>query len=77
MSKLGVRYRQSLVDEEGTEEYRSSCDLMNLFFVFDELSDAGNEDQVRVLADTIMDGIRNPHETRLAAEPIVGLIAKQ
>ena len=50
---------------------------MNLFFVIDELSDVGDEKQVWVLADTIMDAIRDPHNTRPTDEPIVGLIAKQ
>ncbi|KAI0331578.1 terpenoid synthase [Cubamyces sp. BRFM 1775] len=59
------------------EQLRVGCDLMNLFFVFDDISDAGDERQVRVLADTIMDAIRNPHKARPVAEPIVGLIAKQ
>ncbi|KAI0660148.1 terpenoid synthase [Cubamyces menziesii] len=59
------------------EQLRAGCDLMNLFFVLDELSDAGDESQARALANTIMDGIRNPHKTRPTAEPIVGLIAKQ
>ncbi|KAJ8474148.1 hypothetical protein ONZ51_g7404 [Trametes cubensis] len=59
------------------EQLRAGCDLMNLFFVFDELSDVESESQVRVLADTIMDGIRNPHKTRPTTEPVIGLIAKQ
>ncbi|KAI0333184.1 terpenoid synthase [Cubamyces sp. BRFM 1775] len=59
------------------EQLRVGCDLMNLFFVFDELSDVADERHVRVLADTIMDAIRHPHKARPSSEPIVGSVAKQ
>ncbi len=47
---------------DGTH-YRAACDLMNLFFVFDEFSDAENGDVVRQQAADIMNALRSvtPH----------------
>ncbi|KZV87921.1 putative terpene cyclase [Exidia glandulosa HHB12029] len=41
-------------------ELRVSCDLMQLFFVFDEHSDVASADDTCIMADAIMDGLRNP-----------------
>ena len=49
---------------------------MNLFFVFDEHTDALSGDSVRVLADISMDAIRKPTEARPKGEPIVGEITR-
>ena len=36
---------------------RTACDMMNLFFLFDELSDVADEHGVRAQADAMMDAI--------------------
>jgi len=56
---------------------RIGCDLMNLFFVFDELSDASDGPQTRHQADCLMDALRNPHKPRPEGEWIGGQIAKE
>ncbi|TDL15490.1 terpenoid synthase [Rickenella mellea] len=56
---------------------RVGCDLMNLFFVFDEYSDVATENGAREQADIIMDALRNPHKTRSAKEWIGGEITRQ
>ncbi|KAH8817740.1 terpenoid synthase [Flagelloscypha sp. PMI_526] len=58
------------------EVNRVGCDLMNLFFVYDEHSDAMDADSVSVWADIIMDALRNPHKARPHGEPIVGEITR-
>jgi Delta6-protoilludene synthase len=55
---------------------RVGCDLMNLFFVFDEHSDAMDATSVSAWADIIMDALRNPHKTRPQGEPVVGEITR-
>jgi hypothetical protein len=55
---------------------RVGCDLMNLFFVYDEHSDAMDADSVRVWAGIIMDALRNPDKPRPKGEPIVGEITR-
>lgn len=38
---------------------RVACDLMHLFFVFDEYSDRGTQEVVRQQADAIMNALRS------------------
>ncbi|OCH88427.1 terpenoid synthase [Obba rivulosa] len=59
------------------EHYRAACDLMNLFFVFDEYTDVADESDVRILADISMDALRNPSKPRPAEECIIGEITRQ
>lgn len=59
------------------EGCRVACDLMNLFFVFDEKSDISNEHETRYQADCIMDALRNPHKPRPPGEWVGGVIAQQ
>jgi len=56
---------------------RTGCDLMNMFFVFDEYSDVAQEDEVQVMADIIMDALRNPHNPRPKGEWIGGEVTRQ
>ncbi|KAK1834411.1 terpenoid synthase [Podospora conica] len=56
---------------------RVACDLMNLFFVFDEKSDVADEHETRYQADCIMDALRNPEKPRPAGEWVGGLITQQ
>ena len=50
---------------------------MNLFLVFDELSDIATEKNVREQADVVMDALRNPHTSRPAGEWVCGEMARQ
>ncbi|KAK0622812.1 terpenoid synthase [Immersiella caudata] len=56
---------------------RVACDLMNLFFVFDEKSDISDEYETRAQADCIMDALRNPYKPRPPGEWIGGTITQQ
>lgn len=56
---------------------RVGCDLMNLFFVFDETSDVSDAYETRHQADCIMDALNNPDKPRPAGEWIGGLITQQ
>ncbi|KAI9453186.1 terpenoid synthase [Russula earlei] len=56
---------------------RTGCDLMNMFFVYDEYSDVAHEDEVQVMADIIMDALRNPHKPRPKGEWIGGEVTRQ
>nr|8H72_A Chain A, Delta(6)-protoilludene synthase K435DRAFT_659367 [Dendrothele bispora CBS 962.96]8H72_B Chain B, Delta(6)-protoilludene synthase K435DRAFT_659367 [Dendrothele bispora CBS 962.96] len=55
---------------------RVGCDLMNLFFVVDEHSDAMDKNSVHVWVEIIMDALRNPTKPRPDDEPIVGEISR-
>lgn len=50
---------------------------MNLFFVFDEYTDAEDEHGVQRLANTVMDALRNPHVPRPPGESVIGEITQQ
>ncbi|OCH85712.1 terpenoid synthase [Obba rivulosa] len=59
------------------EHYRAACDLMNLFFVFDEYTDTVDEVEARRLADISMDALRNPEKPRPAGECLIGEVTRQ
>ncbi|KAI0293873.1 terpenoid synthase [Multifurca ochricompacta] len=59
------------------ERLRTGCDLMNVFFVFDEYSDVANGDQVQEMANIVMDALRNPHTPRPKDEWIGGEVTRQ
>lgn len=50
---------------------------MNMFFVFDEHSDVAHEDEVQVMANIIMDALRNPHTPRPKGEWVGGEVTRQ
>ncbi|KAH9022738.1 terpenoid synthase [Lactarius deliciosus] len=54
-----------------------ACELMALFFFFDECTDKLEEDGVRACADAVMDAFRNPHKERPQGEPKPGEVTKQ
>ncbi|KDQ57646.1 hypothetical protein JAAARDRAFT_35337 [Jaapia argillacea MUCL 33604] len=56
---------------------RACCDMMNLFFVFDEISDEAEGPVVRHLADVIMDALRDPYSPRPTGESVLGEITRQ
>ncbi|KAJ4471607.1 terpenoid synthase [Lentinula aciculospora] len=63
--------------DASAEHLRTGCDLMNLFFVFDEYTDVCDAQEARKLADIVMDTLRNPDLPRPQDESIVGEITKQ
>ncbi|KAJ3514441.1 hypothetical protein NLJ89_g2384 [Agrocybe chaxingu] len=56
---------------------RIGCDLMNLFFVFDEWSDVSNAEETRRMADIIMDALYDPHKPRPTGEWVGGEVTRQ
>ncbi|KAH9990438.1 terpenoid synthase [Russula vinacea] len=56
---------------------RVACDLMVLFFIYDEFTDKVDGDGARLYAEMVMDAIRNPHKERPQGEPQLGEIARQ
>jgi len=63
-----------LLDKDGA---RVGCDLMVLFFMYDEFTDKVDGDGARVYAEMVMDAIRNPHKERPQDEPKLGEITRQ
>jgi hypothetical protein len=56
---------------------RAGCDLMNLFFLFDEYTDVADPNEAQRLAAIVMDAIRNPDKPRPLGECVVGEAARQ
>ncbi|EMD35369.1 hypothetical protein CERSUDRAFT_96486 [Gelatoporia subvermispora B] len=59
------------------EHLRTACDLMNLFFAFDEYTDAKGPEVVGDMVDVVMDAIRDPYNPRPEGEIVLGEIARQ
>ncbi|KAG1886767.1 terpenoid synthase [Suillus subluteus] len=59
------------------EHVRSTCDVMNLFFLVDEHSDVSEEGEVRQQKDVIMDALRHPYKPRPKGEWVGGEVARQ
>ncbi len=49
---------------------------MNQVFVFDEHSDRATEEEAQVMADIVMDALRNPHTPRPKGEWIGGEVTR-
>ncbi|KAK0437390.1 terpenoid synthase [Armillaria borealis] len=62
---------------ETEKHLRTTCDMMNLFFVFDEYTDRVPPEVVRQYADIVMDSIRNPSKLRPTDEVVLGVIAQE
>ncbi|KAI0675633.1 terpenoid synthase [Trametes maxima] len=62
------------VDED---HLRVGCDLMNVFFVFDEYTDVMDASGTQELADIIIDAVKNPGRPRPSGESVVGEITRQ
>ncbi|KAM7218649.1 Isoprenoid synthase domain containing protein [Rhypophila decipiens] len=56
---------------------RIGCDLMHLFFVFDEYSDRSTQEESRQQAISIMDALRDPHKPRPEGEFVGGRVAQE
>ncbi|KAH9840951.1 isoprenoid synthase domain-containing protein [Rhodofomes roseus] len=59
------------------EHLRTGCDLMNVFFVFDEYTDVESADVVREMADSVIDAITHPDKARPEGEILLGELARQ
>ncbi len=59
------------------EQLRSACDLMNLFFIFDEHSDRATPDEVWEQGRILMDAFHNHDIPRPKGEWIGGEVARQ
>ncbi|KAF7372984.1 Terpene cyclase [Mycena sanguinolenta] len=59
----------------GPDHFRAACDLMNLFFVFDEKSDEASGQEVAQQAADIMRALRNPTEF-IPGESILGAMTR-
>ena len=51
--------------------------MMNHFFYYDEYSDVASPEEVQVMADIIMDALRNPHKPRPSEEWVGGEVTRQ
>ncbi|KAJ6563922.1 terpenoid synthase [Mycena capillaripes] len=60
----------------GPDHFRVACDLMNLFFVFDEKSDEASGQKVAQQAADIMNALRNSGEF-IADESILGAMTRR
>ncbi|KAI9436959.1 terpenoid synthase [Lactarius indigo] len=56
---------------------RTSCDLINVLFVFDEYTDVAHEDEVQTMVNISMDALRNPNKPRPQGEWVGGEITRQ
>ncbi|KAI0331842.1 terpenoid synthase [Cubamyces sp. BRFM 1775] len=59
------------------EEYRSSCDLMNLFFLIEEHTDLLDELGASAVAKASLDALMNPDKARPEGESIIGEVTRQ
>ncbi|KAJ8455153.1 hypothetical protein ONZ51_g12604 [Trametes cubensis] len=59
------------------EEYRCSCDLMNLFFLIDDHTDLLNELNTSMVVEASMDALMNPDKPRPEGESIIGEVTRQ
>ncbi|KAF9465685.1 isoprenoid synthase domain-containing protein [Collybia nuda] len=44
--------------------FRTACDLMNILFAVDDISDRLNPTEAKVIADAMLDALRNPEKER-------------
>ncbi|KAK0721855.1 terpenoid synthase [Lasiosphaeria miniovina] len=56
---------------------RTCCDLMTLFYAFDEYTDVAGETSTRQMADMLVDEVRNPDKPRPQGECLLGEMARQ
>ncbi|EIW59888.1 terpenoid synthase [Trametes versicolor FP-101664 SS1] len=69
--------KQVAFDKCKFDHFRSACDLMNVFFVFDDQTDIVDAAHARVLADIAIDAVRHPDCPRPNGEPVLGEITRQ
>ncbi|KAJ6545150.1 terpenoid synthase, partial [Mycena capillaripes] len=72
--KFGI-FSSLAYPKAGPDQFRAVCDLMNLFFVFDEKSDEASGQEVAQQAADIMNALRNPTEN-IQGESILGAMTR-
>ncbi|KAL7791176.1 isoprenoid synthase domain-containing protein [Trichoderma afarasin] len=69
---------QCLIHEKGKlKQIRSGCELMHLFFMFDEYSDKASPEEVLYQAQVMIDTLKSPETPRPKGEWIGGEIIRQ
>jgi len=56
---------------------RTACDMVNLFFTFDEFTDVADDETAQKLGDIVLDALHNPRKPRPEGESAVGEVARQ
>jgi hypothetical protein len=54
-----------------------ACDLMALFYIFDEYTDKVDGNGALALAEVVVDALRNPHSERPHGESKLGKVTQQ
>ncbi|KAG6899722.1 hypothetical protein C0993_007529 [Termitomyces sp. T159_Od127] len=62
---------------ESKDILRSGCDLMYLFGLYDEYTDAATPREAQQLATMVMDAMRHPEKARPSGECVIGEVARQ
>ena len=75
-ARLPRRFGQRFTDQY-LDGVRVACDLMVLFFIYDEFTDKVDGDGARLYAEMVMDAIRHPQKARPQGEPKLGEITRQ
>lgn len=60
-----------------SDRLRAACDLMALFYIFDEFTDKVDGKGALALAEIVVDALRNPHSSRSPGESKLGEITQQ
>ncbi|KAG1889992.1 terpenoid synthase [Suillus subluteus] len=68
---------QEAFDKCEFEYLRIGCDLMNVFFIFDDYTDVQNEAVTKEIVDIMLDALHNPQKMRPEGEHILGEIVRQ
>jgi hypothetical protein len=68
---------ESSVTDKSLDGVRVACDLMVLFFIYDEFTDKADGEGARYYAEMVMDAIRNPLKARPQGEEKLGEITRQ
>ncbi|KAH7882005.1 terpenoid synthase [Phlebopus sp. FC_14] len=69
--------KKAAFDKCNFKQLRSACDMVYLFFAFDDFSDSGSGAAVRQQADIMMDALRNPDVPRPEGEVALGEMTRQ
>lgn len=59
------------------EQLRRGCDLINVIFIIDDLTESMEVSEVEKAALIIMDAFNNPHNLPRYAEDVIGKIIRQ
>jgi hypothetical protein len=60
-----------------TDDLRSYCEVMTMFWLFDDYTDTCNTEDARRVCEATMDAIRHPDKPRPEGEPIFGEVSRQ